>query len=63
MITTIRRRPLLRAAAIGAGVYYVAKLRQDATQRRRLAELTERYQRGMLTATELEAERAALIGS
>ena len=59
---TIRRRPLLRAAAIGAGVYYAGKRRQEAAQRRRLAELTERYERGMLTAGELEVERAALNG-
>jgi hypothetical protein len=32
-MSLMRRRPLLRAAAIGSGAYYTGKQRQDAARR------------------------------
>jgi hypothetical protein len=40
-MATLRRRPLLRAAAIGAGAYRVGRRRQEALERRRQTELAK----------------------
>jgi hypothetical protein len=40
-MATLRRRPLLRAAAIGGGAYRVGKRGQEARERRRQKELAK----------------------
>jgi hypothetical protein len=56
---------LLRAAAIGAGAYYVARRRIEAQERKleeeaRIAELSKLHERGELSDTEF-ARRIAEI--
>lgn len=46
MTTLVRRRPLLRAVAIGAGAYYDAELRYEAL---RLAEVLREPRQGRRT--------------
>ena len=64
----MRRRPLLRGAAIAGGAYYAGKRRMQAGQRdRELQERTELLQRlvrmheaGVLTDDEFATRREAL---
>jgi len=66
----MRRRPLLRAAAISSGAYYDGKRRMEAHEREmreraRLAEierLAALREQGALTGAELEARKAKLLG-
>jgi hypothetical protein len=57
----IRRRPLLRAAAIGGGAYFAGKRRMDLSEQ--LAQLGRLRQQGVLTDAEVAQERANLLGS
>lgn len=55
----VRRRPLLRAAAIGSGAYYAGKRRMDSTEQ--LTQLTNLHEQGVLTDEEFARQKAALI--
>ncbi len=57
----IRRRPLLRAAAIGGGAYFAGKRRQDLSEQ--LAQLGRLREQGVLTEDEFARERASLLGA
>jgi hypothetical protein len=64
----LRRRPLLRAAAIGAGAHYLGKRQMEAEQRQlddkmRGARRLERlHSEGALTDGELVKQKAKLLG-
>ena len=64
MPTLMRRRPLLRAAAIGGGAYYMGKRRAerrefDAIQR--LEQLGKLHDEGVLTDEEFAKQKAKLL--
>jgi hypothetical protein len=54
----LRRRPVLRAAAIGGGAYSAGRRRRA---RRRLEELVELQARGDLSDQEFARQRAAVL--
>lgn len=63
----MRRRPLLRAAAIAGGAYYAAKRRMEAKQRayeethvQLLERLGRLHELGVLSDEEYAAQRAVL---
>ena len=63
MPSVMRRRPLLRAAAIGGGAYYMGKRRAeqrelDAIQR--LEQLCKLHDEGVLTDEEFAKRKAQL---
>lgn len=58
----VRRRPLLRAAAIGGGAYYAGKRRQEAAIAK-LERLTRLHEHGVLTDEEFARQKASLLGS
>jgi hypothetical protein len=55
----LRRRPVLRAAAIGGGAYSAGRRRRA---RRRLEELVELHARGDLSDQEFARRKAAVLG-
>jgi uncharacterized protein HemX len=60
----MRRRPLLRAAAIGGGAYYMGKRREQARQRElenRLEQLSKLHTDGALTDEEFAKRKAQLL--
>lgn len=68
----IRRRPLLRAAAIGGGAYYAGKQRMESQQREhderagtepvaQLEQLGKLHAEGVLTDEEFAAAKARLL--
>jgi hypothetical protein len=58
----IRRRPLLRAAAIGGGAYHFGKRRQEAEERlRRLEQLGELHEQRVLSDDEFAEQKAKLL--
>ena len=68
----IRRRPLLRAAAIGGGAYYAGKKRMESQQREhderartepaaQLEQLGKLHADGVLTDEEFAAAKARLL--
>jgi hypothetical protein len=60
VVTVImRRRPLLRAAAIGGGAYDAGKRRIDSLEK--LNELKTLHAAGILTAEELAEKKARLL--
>ena len=61
----MRRRPLLRSAAVGAGAYVLGKRRQEAdqralTERRRLGDLDKLHEDDAPGAEELDARMSKL---
>jgi len=64
MAMLMRRRPLLRAAAIGGGAYYMGKRREQARQRElenRLEQLSKLHDEGELTDEEFARQKAQLL--
>ncbi len=70
----LRRRPILRAAAIGGGAYYAGKRRQDALVRKRverareaaaenLARLSKLHEQGVLSNAEFARQKARLLNA
>jgi hypothetical protein len=65
----LRRRPLLRATAIGAGVFYAVKRRQEAGERERAGQaekferLAELREQGVLTDEELARHQTNAFGT
>jgi Short C-terminal domain len=57
-VAILRRRPLLRAAAISAGAYSAARKRRA---RRRLEELVELHASGDLSEKEFARRKAAAL--
>jgi hypothetical protein len=58
----IRRRPLLRAAAIGGGAYHFGKRRHEAEERlRRLEQLGELHEQRVLSDDEFAEQKAKLL--
>jgi hypothetical protein len=56
----IRRRPLLRATAIGGGAYYAGKRRMDVVDQ--LTQLGKLREHGVLTDEEFAQRKARLLG-
>lgn len=61
----LRRRPVLRAAAIGSGAYAAGKRRQEASLHVLAMEMLERlgklHEQGVLTDEELASYKARLL--
>ena len=67
----MRRRPLLRAAAIGGGAYYAGKRRMESRQRQyeeharidKLRQLELMHEQGVLTDEEFAGQKANTLGA
>ena len=57
----MRRRPLLRAAAIGGGAYYAGKRRMDSHEQ--LTQLGKLREQGVLTDEEFAQQKTKLLGN